>query len=208
MRRSVVQCMILAKGENCDGKVWICSWNWFIAQNSSCPGPAGATLCNITRLGSAGTGTVPAGQSVAYASSGPSAPYTSNAPDATCPAGGQCFTDVPSSNPFYAFINRIYQQDLVTGYPCGGTGEPCDAAHRPYYRPVNNVTRQQMAKFIDNARRLPQIDIETSTDASPVIVTSSAPNSDGIIASGTKTRGYRTGRGARCLCSLRRTRQQ
>src|SRR5262245_43023042 len=46
-------------------------------------------------------------------------------PEATCPAGGQCFADVTSGNPFYAFINRIYQQDLVTGYPCGGPGEPC-----------------------------------------------------------------------------------
>jgi hypothetical protein len=90
-------------------------------------------------------------------------------PDATCPSGGQCFTDVPTGNPFYAFVNRIYQQDLVTGYPCGGPGEPCDAQHRPYYRPVNNVTRQQMAKFIDNARHLPGIDIEVSGGTVPII---------------------------------------
>ena len=43
-------------------------------------------------------------------------------PEATCPAGGQCFADVPSGNSFYEFINRIYMQDLVTGYPCGGLG--------------------------------------------------------------------------------------
>src|SRR5947207_2105633 len=41
-------------------------------------------------------------------------------PSATCPPDGQCFTDLPSDNPFYAFVNRIYQQDLVAGYPCGG----------------------------------------------------------------------------------------
>jgi hypothetical protein len=94
---------------------------------------------------------------------------TSDQPSATCPAGGQCFTDVPTGNPFYAFVNRIYQQDLVTGYLCGGPGEPCDAQHRPYYRPVNNVTRQQMAKFIDNARHQPGIDIEVSGGTAPII---------------------------------------
>src|SRR5690242_14081232 len=47
-------------------------------------------------------------------------------PNAGCPPDGQCFADVPPSNPFYAFINSIYQQDLVSGYACGATGEPCD----------------------------------------------------------------------------------
>src|SRR4029450_13529537 len=93
-----------------------------------------------------------------------------NAPDAICPSGGQCFADVPPSNPFYRFTNRIYMQDLVTGYPCGGPGEPCDPESRPYYPPVNNVTRQQMAKFIDNARPLPQLDI-AGNSASPLITT-------------------------------------
>jgi hypothetical protein len=69
-----------------------------------------------------------------------------------CP-GGQCFTDVPSNNPFYGFINALYMDNIISGYPCGGTGEPCDAQHRPYYRPGNNVTRGQMAKFVDNGRR-------------------------------------------------------
>jgi hypothetical protein len=67
---------------------------------------------------------------------------------------------VLADNPFYPFINRIYQQDIVSGYACGGDGEPCDPDNRPYYRPVDSVTRQQMAKFIDNARNLPGIHIE------------------------------------------------
>lgn len=95
-------------------------------------------------------------------------------PEATCPPDGQCFADVLSSNPFYAFINRIYQQDLVSGYACGGAGEPCDASNRPYYRPGGVVTRQQMAKFIDNARRLPQLRVDGSTN-DPIIY---ARNSD------------------------------
>jgi hypothetical protein len=104
-----------------------------------------------------------AGQAQQVASSaGPAAP------EATCPSGGQCFADVTSGNPFYAFINRIYQQDLVSGYPCGGPGEPCDPSNRPYYRPANNVTRGQMAKFIDNARNLPQIHMQVSAGNTPI----------------------------------------
>jgi hypothetical protein len=95
-------------------------------------------------------------------------------PDTTCPPDGQCFADVPASNPFYTFINRIYQQDLVTGYPCGGFAEPCDPENRPYYRPITNVTRQQMAKFIDNARRLPEIHIQTSSVTAPIYISNTA----------------------------------
>jgi hypothetical protein len=93
-------------------------------------------------------------------------------PSATCPPDGQCFADVPSGNTFFTFINRIYQQDLVSGYACGGPGEPCDAYNRPYYRPVANVTRSQMAKFIDNGRRLPQIHIETASPEASIYVSS------------------------------------
>jgi hypothetical protein len=84
-------------------------------------------------------------------------------PNATCPPGGQCFADVLPGDTFYDYANRIYQQDLVSGYLCGGQGEPCDAYNRPYYRPGVDVTRGQMSKFIDNARRFPGIDIEGSS---------------------------------------------
>jgi hypothetical protein len=121
------------------------------------------------------------------------------APSATCPPGGQCFADVPSTNPFYAFVNRIYQQDLVTGYGCGGPGEPCDAYSRPYYRPVANVTRQQMAKFIDNARHLPGIFIDT-TNTTPLYSRTTADAGIGVIgtsigSSGTGVRGSNTSTG-------------
>src|SRR3954454_5783415 len=89
-------------------------------------------------------------------------------PTAACPPDGQCFADVPSSNPFSTYINRIYQQDLVSGYDCGALGEPCDAYNRPYYRPVASVTRSQMAKFIDNGRRLAEINIEVPSGPSPI----------------------------------------
>jgi hypothetical protein len=97
---------------------------------------------------------------------------------------------VLSTNPFYTFVNRIYQQDLVTGYPCGDPGEPCDGQSRPYYRPNNNVTRQQMAKFIDNARRLSEIHIEVITGTAPIYVRNnsgtaiSAISTSGVAVSG------------------------
>src|SRR6476661_111678 len=68
---------------------------------------------------------------------------TRQAPQATCPPGGQCFADVLPANPFYVFINRLYQQDVISGYACGGPGEPCDAQSRPYFRPSDSVNRQQ-----------------------------------------------------------------
>jgi hypothetical protein len=99
-----------------------------------------------------------------------SRPGKQGQPGATCPAGGQCFADVLPGSGFYDFVNRIYWQGLVTGYACGGPGEPCDPEGRPYYRPGATVTRQQMAKFIDNARRLPEIHIETETHYTPIYV--------------------------------------
>jgi hypothetical protein len=72
------------------------------------------------------------------------------------------------SNPFYAFANRLYQQDVISGYTCGGPGEPCDQYNRPYYRPTSDVTRQQMAKFLDNARRLPEIHMDVRSGYAPI----------------------------------------
>ena len=77
----------------------------------------------------------------------PASPGSPQSPNATCPPNGQCFADVPPNNPFYVFVNRIYQQNLVSGNACGGLNEPCDAYNRPYFRPNNNVTRGQLAKF-------------------------------------------------------------
>lgn len=98
---------------------------------------------------------------------GQSDPAAPSAPQATCPAGGQCFTDVPPGSPFYEFANNLYMQDIVTGYACGGPGEPCDAQNRPYYRPGNAVTRAQMTKFVDLARKQPGIAVRTTSNATP-----------------------------------------
>ncbi|HST06466.1 MAG TPA: S-layer homology domain-containing protein [Chloroflexia bacterium] len=107
---------------------------------------------------------------------------TNDAPSVSCPSG-QCFTDVNSSNTFYAFVNNIYLQGLVTGYPCDGVGEPCDSANRPYYRPAAQVSRGQMSKFIDNARNLAGINIVSG--AFPISSVSDQPNGAGIQGFGT-----------------------
>jgi len=63
------------------------------------------------------------------------------------------FTDVPSDNLFYPFIETLYSHGVVSGYTCGGvnpqTGmaEPCDTANRPYFRPANYSTRGQVSKM-------------------------------------------------------------
>ena len=51
-------------------------------------------------------------------------------------AGGPHFTDVPTSNPFYAFIETAYNRGIVVGYADGT------------FRWQANVTRGQISKII------------------------------------------------------------
>jgi hypothetical protein len=62
--------------------------------------------------------------------------------------GTQYFQDVPSTSPFFSYVNAVYLEGLVGGYPCGGPNEPCvPPGNLPYYRPGANLTRGQMAKI-------------------------------------------------------------
>jgi glucose/arabinose dehydrogenase/plastocyanin len=67
--------------------------------------------------------------------------------------GAQIYEDVPSTNTFYAWINRLSMRGHMGGYPCGTTsGEPCILpGNRPYFRPNANATRGQLAKIVSNA---------------------------------------------------------
>jgi hypothetical protein len=65
--------------------------------------------------------------------------------------GAQKFTDVPPTNTFYNYVQRLSNRGAMGGYPCGGTGEPCDVANRPYFRPNNNATRGQVSKIVATA---------------------------------------------------------
>ena len=61
----------------------------------------------------------------------------------------QTFEDVPPSNTFYEWIERLASRNVMSGYPCGGPGEPCISG-RPYFRWGNNATRGQVSKIVAN----------------------------------------------------------
>ena len=73
-----------------------------------------------------------------------------NAAQISDPVGGQFYTDVPTTNPFYTEIMRLTGRGVMSGYPCGGVGEPCDTQNRPYFRWGNPVTRGQASKIVAN----------------------------------------------------------
>src|SRR5207249_4489576 len=57
---------------------------------------------------------------------------------------GPHFHDVPASDMFYNYIETAYNHNLISGYACGGAGEPCDSDNKPYFRPNSMVTRAQL----------------------------------------------------------------
>jgi N-acetylmuramoyl-L-alanine amidase len=63
---------------------------------------------------------------------------------------GHTFEDVPATSTFYPWIERLASRSIMGGYACGGPGEPCSAANRPYFRPGNNATRGQTSKLVAN----------------------------------------------------------
>ena len=100
------------------------------------------------------------------------------------PSTHQDFQDVPASDPFYNFLHGIYTAGIVGGYPCGGPNEPCVGPENlPYYRPSSSVTRAQMSKFVDLARKQPGIHIETSGAVGPIYAQTTAPGGEAIVAS-------------------------
>ena len=66
---------------------------------------------------------------------------------ATPTPGDYTFADVPPGAPFFDVIEAGAARQLVSGYTCGAPEEPCDAAHRPYFRPNAYVTRGQLSKI-------------------------------------------------------------
>jgi hypothetical protein len=63
-------------------------------------------------------------------------------------SGGPHFTDVPPDSTFYGYIETAYHHGVITGYNCGGLGEPCDPQNRAYFRVGNPATRGQIAKIL------------------------------------------------------------
>ncbi len=68
--------------------------------------------------------------------------------DASIPATQRTFQDLLPFTTFWVYVERLAGPGYVSGYPCGGPGEPCPGQ---YYRPDNNVTRGQIAKIVAQA---------------------------------------------------------
>ena len=46
------------------------------------------------------------------------------------------------------FCRTLANRSIVSGYTCGGVGEPCiGPGNLPYYRPNTNVSRGQISKI-------------------------------------------------------------
>jgi hypothetical protein len=60
------------------------------------------------------------------------------------------FEDVTPASAFYTYVETAYCYRVISGYTCGGAGEPCDERQRPYFRPQNSATRGQLAKIVTN----------------------------------------------------------
>jgi hypothetical protein len=60
----------------------------------------------------------------------------------------QSFADVFPNTAFYTFVETAYCHGIISGYNCGGPGEPCDPQSRPYFRQFNDATRGQIAKIV------------------------------------------------------------
>ena len=72
------------------------------------------------------------------------------------PHSNQSFEDVAVGSTFHIFIERLFTRGHISGYACGGVGEPCVLpGNRPYFRPNANVTRGQTSKIVASARGLP-----------------------------------------------------
>jgi hypothetical protein len=75
----------------------------------------------------------------------------SNAANFSDTPTGRQFEDVPVGSTYYTYTYRLVSRNIMSGYPCGGAGEPCvPPANLPYFRPNNNATRGQTSKIVAN----------------------------------------------------------
>ena len=64
---------------------------------------------------------------------------------------GQQFQDVPVGSTYYTYTYRLVSRSIMSGYPCGADGEPCNPPDNlPYFRPNKNATRGQTSKIVAN----------------------------------------------------------
>ncbi|HEX9988380.1 MAG TPA: S-layer homology domain-containing protein [Chloroflexia bacterium] len=97
-----------------------------------------------------GNGDKPYFRPNANATRGQISKIVSEAADINDPVSGQTYEDMPSTNTFYVWIERLTARGVMSGYPCGSPGEPCKSGNRSYFRPNNNATRGQTSKIVAN----------------------------------------------------------
>jgi len=64
------------------------------------------------------------------------------------------FQDVPRSNQFWLYVERVAEQGIMTGHPCNAcsASEPCVSPdNRAYFRPNAPATNGQVARAITNS---------------------------------------------------------
>lgn len=62
------------------------------------------------------------------------------------------FTDVPTNNTFFPYVETAVAKGVISGYECGGPGEPCPGR---YFRTQLEATRAQISKITFLAALLP-----------------------------------------------------
>ncbi|HYP39176.1 MAG TPA: S-layer homology domain-containing protein, partial [Chloroflexia bacterium] len=66
--------------------------------------------------------------------------------------GDQIYQDVPPGSTYYAYINRLTNRGIMSGYPCPERpgGGDCDPDNPVIFLPNANATRGQLAKIVSN----------------------------------------------------------
>jgi len=64
------------------------------------------------------------------------------------PASARTFEDVLPQTAFYETVETAACHQIISGYNCGGPGEPCGSPARPYFRQNNDATRGQISKIV------------------------------------------------------------
>jgi hypothetical protein len=70
------------------------------------------------------------------------------------PSTQQTFQDVPYTNAFWLYTERVYLHGVISGYTGTGSLNPCtglvETSGLLYFRPCNPTTRGQTAKIVAN----------------------------------------------------------
>ncbi len=92
-------------------------------------------------------GNLPYFRPINYATRGQISKIVANAARLNDPPGNRLFEDVTPGSTYFDFVQRLANRGAMSGYPCGGPGEPCGPGRLPYFRPGNNASRGQTSKI-------------------------------------------------------------